>query len=56
MPTPASEFIKSDLFKDMCLKYKLKVEDFTCTTCKHKETCPCSYDPYNTDGDCLESK
>lgn len=30
--------------------------DFTCEDCQFKYLCPYSYDPYNTDGDCLASK
>lgn len=35
---------------------KAKPEDFTCFTCAHWKSCDFAWDPYNTNGDCLESK
>lgn len=30
--------------------------DFTCDGCEYAPKCEYAYDPYNTDGDCLDSK
>jgi hypothetical protein len=32
------------------------IDVFTCDTCAQRFTCRSSFDPYNTDGDCLEEK
>lgn len=37
-------------------KEKFPDLNFTCDRCDEKHTCPCSYDPYNSDGDCLMMK
>lgn len=50
------KLVKSVEFQLMCIEYSVTVDDFTCTTCDEKETCEFSYDPYNTDGDCLANK
>lgn len=33
-----------------------EIDAFTCDDCAARFTCPSSFDPYNTDGDCLEEK
>lgn len=35
---------------------KYGIDQFTCDDCTQKETCPCAFDAYNTDGDCLMEK
>jgi len=37
-------------------QYVFPMEQYTCNDCKDEETCKCSWDPYNTDLDCLMSK
>ena len=37
-------------------EWRAAPEDFTCFTCVDWKTCRSAWDPYNTDGDCLESK
>ena len=31
-------------------------KDFTCYTCRDRDSCPYSFDGYNTNGDCLADK
>ncbi|MFA5071345.1 MAG: hypothetical protein WC511_03160 [Candidatus Pacearchaeota archaeon] len=38
---------------DYYLEKEIKPEDLTCFYCLNKDSCPCSGDLYNTDGDCL---
>ena len=52
----ASEFIETEVFKEMLKEFDLELEDFTCYYCGSKEACPSSYDPYNINYDCLEEK
>ena len=35
---------------------KVPPEKFTCYNCKNKEVCPCAWDWYNLNGDCLMEK
>lgn len=35
---------------------RLKFDDYRCANCKDAPVCPSAFDPYNTDGDCLEEK
>ena len=34
----------------------LKEDKYTCSKCKDRDDCPCAFDMYNTDGDCLMGK
>lgn len=36
--------------------YNMCKVKFTCSNCSHASTCVFSWDPYNTDGDCIASK
>lgn len=36
--------------------YAVDKEDTTCFYCPDNATCPCAWDIYNTDGDCLMDK
>lgn len=38
------------------LKHNYRYEDFSCSNCRINWGCPCSFDPYNIDGDCLLDK
>lgn len=33
-----------------------EIDAFTCDECAQRFECPYSFDPYNTDGDCLAEK
>lgn len=47
----------SDEHKQILQKYNLvHPAMFTCCNCPFVKTCEYTYDPYNTDGDCLEEK
>jgi hypothetical protein len=50
------KWLASEEFQRFLDAFGYKIEDFTCNTCKYKKDCPSSFDPYNTDGDCLEGK
>lgn len=46
-----------DDHKQILQKYNLvHPAMFTCCNCPFVKTCEYTYDPYNTDGDCLEEK
>lgn len=32
------------------------IKEFTCDDCGARFSCPCAFDAYNTDGDCLMEK
>lgn len=50
------KWIESPEFKEACELLNLELEDFTCFKCKDQDKCISSYDLYNLDGDCIESK
>lgn len=50
------KFLDSEIFKNFLKEYNYKITDFTCYDCSCKNSCPCSFDFYNTNGDCLEGK
>jgi hypothetical protein len=39
-----------------CVDLEIRKEDLTCFYCRDCDTCPCAWDTYNTDGDCLMLK
>lgn len=42
--------------KQIVLETGIPVEKFTCYDCPLANNCRSAFDPYNTDGDCLEMK
>jgi len=45
-----------EAMKNVEPQYQFLMGMFTCDNCDIEEKCKCSWDPYNTDGDCLMDK
>lgn len=48
--------IAKPTIKQIVLETGIPVEKFTCYDCPLANNCRSAFDPYNTDGDCLEMK
>jgi hypothetical protein len=53
---PAHSALELEKRKEALSEFGISAENTTCHTCDLQTRCPSVYDPYNTDGDCLEEK
>jgi hypothetical protein len=51
---------KAVVSREACIKYLkeigITIHTITCDLCLDRDSCEWSYDPYNTEGDCLAEK